>query len=161
MKRFLGSYAALAVIFFLLTVVGAFVVGYQAPSRWDSSSGLSQEAVPSPLESGLNALASIALLVVVGFGVRFVAYRRFDSAGVTSRVGWVAIFIAEATYLAFNLWIAYGASTPAVDAGFVWLITLPVALAVTLVSLALLATAGTLARRRKAAADAAAPLPAA
>lgn len=158
MKRFINSYSALAVVFFLLHLAGAFVIGATAPSRWDSSSGLSQASLPSPLAGGLDALAATGLLVALGCGLRFIAYRRLDADDVTNRFGWIVAAVAEAVYLGVNLWLVFGATTPQVDAGFVWLFAAYVGFIVTLFSAALL-IAVSLALRRRTSRAAQAPEP--
>lgn len=150
MKRFTKSYSALALLYFVLHLAGAFFIGCLAPSRWDASSNLSEEAVPAPLEGGLNALAAVAAIVVIGFGIRFIAYRRLDSDAKNNPLSWILVASGEVLNLAFNLWVTWMATEPVVDAGFAWLYGAYVAFIVTLTSIALLIGVVLVGRRRKA-----------
>lgn len=157
MKRFTKSYSALALLYFVLHLAGAFIIGCLAPSRWDSSSNLAEGAVPTPVQGGLDALASVAVIVVIGFGIRFIAYRRLDADAKNNPLGWTLVAVGEVLNFAFNLWVVWIATEPVVDAGFAWLYGAYVAFIVTLASLALLIGV-TLAGRRKAR-DAQVPAP--
>lgn len=150
MQRFLRSYAALAVIAFVIQLVGAFAIGAIARSRWDESSGMSYEAVPAPIPGGFEAALGVAFFTIVGFALRWAAYSSLDRSGVRSRIVWWAIVVGEAIFIALNFWLVFATTTPEVDAGFGWLLIGFLALIVTGLSGAALIAAIIVSRRRKA-----------
>jgi hypothetical protein len=151
MKKFVNSYAFLALGGLLLQAVGAFLVGATILSRYGTSTDLSSDSLPtSALTGGLSTMAAVLFFSVIGSGLRFLAYRRIDNNGVTSRVAWVLIAAVEAAYAALILWLTWGATEPVVDAGFAWLAVTSISIVAAIISAALFAAAATI-RPRKAA----------
>lgn len=150
MKKFFTRFAAIAIVAYGFQLVASFVIGASTRSRWDESSGLSLENLPSPIGGGFAAAIGMAVFVTGGFALRFIAYRRLDLAGFTSWVLWIAIVAAEALYAYANLFVLWAATGPDVDAGFAWIAIVILGGIVTGLSAIGLAVVVLVARRRTA-----------
>lgn len=151
MKTFLSKYGAIAVVAFALQVVGAFIIGALTRARWQESGGIAFDSLPTPISGGIGTALGIVVFTAVGFTLRYFAYRMWDRTGVTSRGLRVGIVVFEAIYVALNLYLAWLATEPAVDSGFVWLVVIYLSAIVTGASLVVFAIALVIARRRTAA----------
>ncbi|MGC4175088.1 hypothetical protein [Demequina sp.] len=110
-------------------LLGAFAVGVINYLTVDVDE-LADPATPAEswLQAGTDALFGAVLIgfpVVIAFLLRFIGYDRFQKR--YGRPSWFVILavVAEAAFALMAWWMIWTAVTPIVDAGFVWLLYLP------------------------------------